>query len=74
MARPVRSYQMNLFEPKLFTSVVQPKDICAASAGTPLNNDTNQDTGDFMGKYTTPAELKEVSLATKVIKNIVSGY
>ena len=58
---------MNLFEPKLFTSVVQPKDICAASVGTPLNNGPLLDTGDFTGKYTTPAELKEVNLATKVI-------
>jgi len=57
---PEKLDQMNLFEPKLFTSVVQPKDICAASAGTPLNNDANQDAGEFTGKYTTPAELKEV--------------
>jgi len=57
---PEKLEQMNLFEPRLFTSVVQPKDICAAAAAT--TNPAEQATamGEFAGKYTTPAELKEV--------------
>ena len=52
---PEKLEQMNLFEPKLFTSVVQPKDICAAA-----NKDEEIVSDMFTGKYTTPAELKEV--------------
>merc|ERR1712029_534832 len=46
---PEKLEQMNLFEPKLFTSVVQPKDICAKKE---VDDEVS---GEFAGKYTTPA-------------------
>lgn len=51
---PEKLQTMNLYEPKLFTSVVQPKDIIMAA------NKDDERGGEFVGKYTTPAELKEV--------------
>ena len=60
---PEKLEKMNLFEPKLFTSVVQPKDIIrndnidSSSTTDPQTNLTN---GEFIGKYTIPAELKEI--------------
>ena len=53
---PEKLEQMNLFEPKLFTSVVQPKDICAKKE---VDDEVS---GEFAGKYTTPAELSEVAV------------
>ena len=63
---PEKLEKMNLFEPKLFTSVVQPKDIIKSAnpddrndnSCAPINADKT--TGEFIGKYTIPAELTEV--------------
>ena len=63
---PEKLEKMNLFEPKLFTSVVQPKDIIKSgkldgendNLCSQINAETNK--GEFIGKYTIPAELTEV--------------
>lgn len=59
---PEKLDQMNLFEPKLFTSVVQPKDIILnkgpTAEGAPEQLQQQRE-GEFVGKYTTPAELEE---------------
>ena len=50
---PEKLEQMNLFEPRLFTSVVQPKDICAAAGGNGAKEASKGDeaaaTGEFAG-------------------------
>ena len=59
---PEKLEKMNLFEPKLFTSVVQPKDIIK-SDGILASNTAEQpqlENGEFIGKYTIPAELEEI--------------
>ena len=62
---PEKLEKMNLFEPRLFTSVVQPKDIlkCGNTSSESKVQErlsVTENTGDFIGKYTTPAELKEI--------------
>ena len=63
---PEKLEKMNLFEPKLFTSVVQPKDIIKNDNVVRTNNtELNQvnmehNVGEFIGKYTIPAELTEL--------------
>ncbi|XP_014245085.1 probable ATP-dependent RNA helicase Dbp73D [Cimex lectularius] len=47
---PEKLKQLNLFQPKLFTSVVKSSNE---------NETTTGNTGDFIGKFTTPAELEE---------------
>jgi len=67
-SNPEKLEQMNLFEPKLFTSVVQPKDICAAASADgekTVAAAAAADGDSFAGKYTTPAELKEVLVRCK---------
>jgi ATP-dependent RNA helicase DDX51/DBP6 len=57
---PEQLEQLNLFEPKLFTSVVKPKDI--------LQEPVKEGEGDnfeFIGQYTTPAELSESMVVCK---------
>ena len=55
-----------LFEPKLFTSVVQPKDIIKNDNLDKLNIvesnsvKTDNNVGEFIGKYTIPSELTEI--------------
>ena len=60
---PEKLEKMNLFEPKLFTSVVQPKDILkiSDSVTTSVTDDDveSRNVGEFIGKYTTPNELSE---------------
>jgi len=60
---PEKLEKMNLFEPKLFTSVVQPKDIIRndnMDSSNTTDLQTNLANGEFIGKYTIPAELKEI--------------
>ncbi|CAH1978102.1 unnamed protein product [Acanthoscelides obtectus] len=54
---PEKLQKLSLFQPRLFTTVVE-----NAEAGTATMND--QETGTFMGKYTTPNELKEKYIVT----------
>lgn len=53
---------LNLFEPRLFTSVVKPKDILENQLQTMTVEETTQ---DFVGQYTTPAELHEALVIVK---------
>ncbi|XP_041367177.1 ATP-dependent RNA helicase DDX51-like [Gigantopelta aegis] len=61
---PEKLQQLNLFQPKLFTSVVKATKQDQESAENVIS-DTSKDTkgteisGDFVGKYTTPAGLTE---------------
>ena len=63
---PEKLEKMNLFEPKLFTSIVQPKDIIkhedAMSVKNLQSGESSKEAvaGEFIGKYTTPAELTEI--------------
>lgn len=63
---PEKLEKMNLFEPKLFTSVVQPKDIIKNESVDMTNNaepnpiNMEHNVGEFIGKYTIPAELSEL--------------
>lgn len=52
---PEKLQSLRLFTPKLFTSIVLPFDVLAY-AGIRLNEAKS---GEFIGKYTTPAELTE---------------
>lgn len=58
---PEKLQQMALYEPKLFTSVVQPEDIVAGQ-GSGQQQKGEEDEDDFVGRYTTPAELTESML------------
>ncbi len=51
---PEKLEQLKLYEPKLYTSVVDPKDILAK------NDDENDEA--FVGQFTTPKELSELIL------------
>ena len=53
---PEQLEQLNLFEPKLFTSIVKPKDILE-KASSMIGSDAEE--GLLYGQYTTPAELTE---------------
>ena len=63
---PEKLEKMNLFEPKLFTSVVQPTDIIKHEDTISVKNVQSKETSketvvaEFIGKYTTPAELTEM--------------
>ncbi|XP_077867273.1 ATP-dependent RNA helicase DDX51-like, partial [Saccoglossus kowalevskii] len=48
---PEKLVRLNLFRPRLFTSVVK---------GTTTADTTGTSPGDFVGKFTTPAGLKEL--------------
>ena len=52
---PEKLTRLGLFQPRLFTSVV-------SSAGSMDILDASNETGHFVGKYTTPAELTEHSV------------
>lgn len=58
---PEKLQQMNLFQPRLFTSVVQPKDILAGKESNFAGGAAAaaQQGSGFIGKFTTPAELSE---------------
>ena len=55
---PEKLQQLELYEPKLYTSVVDPEDILA-NEGLDGNN---ADEESFVGQYTTPKELTETVL------------
>ena len=62
---PEKLEKMNLFEPKLFTSIVEPKDIIKIDSPddkeiAPSQQINSQNGSEFIGKYTIPAELTEV--------------
>ena len=62
---PEKLEKMNLFEPKLFTSIVEPKDIIKIDNPddkeiAPSQQINSQNGSEFIGKYTIPAELTEV--------------
>ena len=60
---PEQLQQLNLFEPKLYTSVVKPKDILERpSASSMFLSDAEEGT-EFVGQYSTPAELSEFVVA-----------
>merc|ERR1719273_95672 len=52
---PEKLQQLGLYEPKLYTSVVDPEDIIA-------NEGNNNEDDAFVGQYTTPKELTETLL------------
>ncbi|TRY64368.1 hypothetical protein TCAL_11721 [Tigriopus californicus] len=52
---------LNLFEPRLFTSVVKPKDILENKSQATISEDAQE----FVGQYTTPAELNEALVIVK---------
>ena len=52
---PEQLEELNLYEPKLFTSIVKPKDILGNQAEEGRENADLE----FIGQYTTPAELTE---------------
>lgn len=54
---PEQLERLNLFEPKLYTSVVKPKDILEKSS-TMIGSGLEEGF-DTVGQYTTPAELRE---------------
>ena len=54
---PEKLQQLELYEPKLYTSVVDPEDILANEG-----LDVNADEEAFVGQYTTPKELTETVL------------
>ena len=54
---PEQLEQLNLFEPKLYTSIVKPKDILERPSSM-ISSDAEEGF-DFIGQYTTPAELRE---------------
>jgi len=62
---PEKLEKMNLFEPKLFTSIVEPKDIIKIDNSddkeiAPPQQINSQNGSEFIGKYTIPAELTEL--------------
>jgi len=54
---PEQLEQLNLFEPKLYTSIVKPKDILERPSS--MISSEAEEGFDFIGQYTTPAELRE---------------
>ncbi len=60
---PEQLEQLNLFEPKLYTSVVKPKDILQEAVGEAASH--GGEDFEFVGQYTTPAELKENVVVVK---------
>ncbi|XP_021344473.1 ATP-dependent RNA helicase DDX51-like [Mizuhopecten yessoensis] len=55
---PENLQQLNLFLPKLFTSLVKPaSSVCEDATGQSADTEENQ--GEFVGKYTTPQGLSE---------------
>lgn len=55
---PEKLQNLRLFEPKLFTSIVMPF-AATSQNGHQAEGVANPDRGEFIGKYTTPAELTE---------------
>ena len=55
---PEQLEQLNLFEPKLYTSIVKPRNILERPSSM-LSSDNAEEGFDFIGQYTTPAELRE---------------
>ena len=54
---PEQLQQMSLYEPKLYTSIVQPENIFASKTLESVKDNPDED--NFVGKYTTPSELTE---------------
>ena len=57
---PEQLQQMSLYEPKLYTSIVQPENIFASKNLESVKDNPDED--NFVGKYTTPSELTETIL------------
>lgn len=55
---PEQLQQMSLYEPRLYTSIIQPENIFASKNHLESVKD-NPDEDNFVGKYTTPSELTE---------------
>lgn len=56
---PEKLQNLRLFQPKLFTSIVRRFDEKSSSATKESDFNENENRGEFIGKYTTPAELTE---------------
>ncbi|KAL1462642.1 hypothetical protein WDU94_014464 [Cyamophila willieti] len=64
---PEKLHQLSLFQPKLFTSIVEGEHPTSESTTTDMNA-----TSGFIGKFTTPAELVEkFTLCTTMTKPLV---
>ena len=48
---------MSLYEPRLYTSIIQPENIFASKNLESVKDNPDED--NFVGKYTTPSELTE---------------
>ena len=48
---------MSLYEPRLYTSIIQPENIFASKNIESVKDNPDED--NFVGKYTTPSELTE---------------
>lgn len=56
---PEKLQNLRLFEPKLFTSIVKPFKSSTTDNGDDNSVPLQSERGEFIGKYTTPAELTE---------------
>ena len=54
---PEQLQQMSLYEPRLYTSIIQPENIFASKNLESVKDNPDED--NFVGKYTTPSELTE---------------
>ncbi|XP_013775579.1 ATP-dependent RNA helicase DDX51-like [Limulus polyphemus] len=65
---PEKLQQLTLFQPKLFTSITK-------TPGLDVSTNQHERTGEFVGKYTTPEELKEYyTICEPSIKPLVVWY
>ncbi|XP_017081277.1 probable ATP-dependent RNA helicase Dbp73D [Drosophila eugracilis] len=62
---PEKLQNLRLFQPRLFTTVFTMPTMTKVS-GEGMDNETDPDHGQFVGKYTTPAELTERFCVTEL--------
>ncbi|KAK6191413.1 hypothetical protein SNE40_003108 [Patella caerulea] len=56
---PEKLQQLNLFQPQLFTTILESKSKATENLNGTENTESQEERGDFVGKYTTPASLQE---------------
>ncbi|KAH8296620.1 hypothetical protein KR054_008792, partial [Drosophila jambulina] len=62
---PEKLQNLRLFQPRLFTTVFT-MPVMKEASGEEADADANADSGQFVGKYTTPAELTEQYCVTEL--------
>lgn len=65
---PEKLQNLRLFQPKLFTSIVKSAEefVNQLMINASKQQETTETQGDFIGKYTTPAELSEYTILTQM--------